>query len=161
MFAGNFAPSGWHLCDGSILTINQNQALFALLGTTYGGNGTTNFALPDLRGRVPVHQGTSVGGTYIMGQIGGTETVTLTLNQIPTHRHALFARDVVGDQTDPAGHVWAQSAALIYTHSLVSPELMNSGSLAQSGGSQAHDNMMPFLCVNFIISLLGIFPSQN
>jgi microcystin-dependent protein len=161
LFAGNFAPQGWNFCDGSLLAISQNTALFALLGTTYGGNGQTTFALPDLRGRVPVHQGTGGGLTGVMGQSGGTETVTLAATRLPGHTHALNAVDAAGDQTDPAGHVWAQSDALIYANS--SDGTMNPGSLASTGAAspQAHDNMMPFLCVNFIISLFGVFPPRN
>jgi len=156
LFAGNFAPAGWASCEGQLLSISENETLFNLIGTTYGGDGQQTFALPDLRGRVPVHQGNS----YTLAQSGGTETVALSAGQIPSHNHSLVVADAVGDKTDPAGNFWAQSAALVYA-STNDGSTMAQGSLASEGGGQPHENMMPFVCLTFIISLFGIFPSQT
>jgi microcystin-dependent protein len=162
MFGGNFAPAGWALCDGSLLPISENDALFALIGTTYGGDGQQTFAVPDLRGRLPVHQGTlsATGTTYIMGQMSGTESTTLTVNQIPAHTHPVMVHDGPGNQAAPANAVPAQSASRMYgpPNALAA---MASGATGTSGGSQPHENVQPFLCVNFIISLFGVFPSQT
>jgi len=157
MFAGNFAPSGWALCDGAVMSISQNDALFQLIGTTYGGDGQTTFALPNLQGRVPVHQGPG----FTLAQMGGSETVTLTTAQIPAHSHVPQASSVTGTQTSPQGNVWAASANFPYAANTPPNEGMDPAAVPLSGGGQPHDNMMPFLAVNFIFSLFGIFPSQT
>ena len=156
MFAGNFAPVGWAFCDGTVMPISQNDALFNLIGTTYGGDGQTTFALPNLQSRVPVH----VGPGFALGQTGGAETVTLTTSQIPAHSHVPHANSAPGTQAGPSGGAWAQSTLNQFSSS--SPNLnMNPAALGSSGGSQPHDNMVPFLVINFILSLFGIFPSQT
>jgi len=155
MFGGNFAPSGWAICDGSILAIAENDVLFELIGTTYGGDGQTTFALPDLRGRVPVHQGSG----FVIGQSGGAETVTLTLSQIPSHTHAALASSGAGSSHSPASNIWANWTGAQYSDQGTNTSL-DPLSLSAAGGSQPHDNMAPFVGVNFIISLFGIFPSQ-
>ena len=157
IFAGNFAPSGWMFCDGSILSISENETLFNLIGTTYGGDGQTTFALPDLRSRVPMHQGSG----HTIGEMGGTETVTLTSSQVPAHSHVPQASSANGDSSDPSGNVWARSPASRQYAAGPLDSPMAAGSLGQAGGGQPHDNMLPFLGVNFIISLFGIFPSQT
>jgi microcystin-dependent protein len=156
MFAGNFAPAGWAFCDGTILPISENDALFALIGTTYGGDGQTTFALPDLRSRVPIHQGNG----FTLAQAGGEEQVTLTVNQMPAHTHVPQANSGTGTQSSPAGNVWANSANYPYS-SNAPTAAMDPQAISLDGGSQPHDNMIPFLVVNFIISLFGIFPSQS
>jgi microcystin-dependent protein len=156
MFAGNFAPAGWAFCDGSILPISENDTLFNLIGTTYGGDGQSTFALPDLRSRIPMHQGSG----FTLAQTGGEETVTLTVGQIPAHTHVPQANSGTGTQTSPAGNVWANSANFPYS-SNAPTAAMDPAAVGSAGGSQPHDNMIPFLVVNFIISLFGIFPSQN
>ncbi len=157
MFAGNFAPAGWAFCDGSLMPISENAVLFQLIGTTYGGDGQTTFALPDLRSRLPVH----VGPGFALGQSAGAETVTLTVSQIPAHSHVPQASANVGNQNGPGNGDWANSgSASMYSN--VAPSLtMDPAAVGQAGGSQPHDNMMPFLCVNFILSLFGVFPSQS
>jgi microcystin-dependent protein len=160
MFAFNFPPNGWALCNGQTLPINQNQALFSLLGTTYGGNGTSTFGLPDLQSRAPIHVGTSVGGTtFVLGSVGGEETHTLTQNEMPSHPHTVSARATASTAT-PTGASWATSghAAFSGASNLVP---MSGAALANGGGGQPHDNMQPFLAVNFCIALVGIFPSRN
>jgi len=157
MFAGNFAPQGWALCNGQSLAISQNDALFTLLGTTYGGDGVNTFNLPDLRGRMPMHQ----GGNFVIGQSAGTETVTLTTQQLPAHTHQATAVTETGNQLAPAGNVWAASSLNQFSTSNPPPNAMNPGALATTGGSQPHDNVMPYLAVSFIIALQGIFPSRN
>ena len=156
----NFAPRGWAFCDGQILPINQNQSLYSLLGTTYGGDGRTSFALPDLRSRTPVHKGDG----YQLGQKGGAETVTLTAAQIAAHTHAAKASSSAGNQTQPAGRVLAAPTApdLLYRD----PEAANatalrSGTVTNAGGGQAHNNMQPYLTLSFCIALQGLFPSRN
>lgn len=162
MFGGNFAPLGWAFCDGSLLPISQYDALFALIGTTYGGDGQTTFALPDLRGRMPMHAGTLAGsGTYTLGQRGGTETVTLIGNQIPVHSHALGASSGAGSSAAPGGAVLAQSAAGELYFDDSPGVAMKTGLVAAGGGNQPHNNMSPYLVVSFIIALEGIFPSQG
>jgi len=156
MFAGNFAPVGWAFCNGALMDIAQNDALFNLIGTTYGGDGQTTFALPDLQSRIPIH----VGPGFALGQQAGVESVTLTTNQMPAHSHVAQANSSAGTQSGPAGGVWAQST--LGQFSSAAPTLpMAPAALGSSGGSQPHDNMMPFLVVNFILSLFGIFPSQT
>ena len=156
----NFAPKGWALCNGQLLPINQNQALFSLLGTTFGGNGQTNFALPDLRGRVPMHEGNG----HTLGEKAGSEAVTLSLSQIPTHTHLLSGNNAqntnAGLVDTPVSNYWANAGKTIFNtgngNSAMSPQ-----TVASVGGSQAHENRSPFLTLNFCIALQGIFPSQN
>ncbi|MBZ5523042.1 MAG: tail fiber protein [Acidobacteriia bacterium] len=160
MFGGNFAPAGWAFCDGSLMPISGNDALFQLIGTTYGGDGVTTFALPDLRSRVPLHAGSLAGNTYILGQSGGAETVTLTTSQIPAHSHVPLANSVQGTANGPGGNVWANSPTNNQFSNGAPTLIMHPSTIGQTGGSQPHDNMIPFLAVNFILSLFGIFPSQ-
>lgn len=155
MFAGNFAPAGWAFCDGSLIAISQNDTLFTLIGTTYGGDGVNTFALPDLRSRVPVHTGPG----FALAQQGGVETVTLTVSQIPAHSHAAVGVTPSGSQAGPAGATWAQSALNQFSTNAPTTA-MDPGAIGRAGGSQPHDNMMPFLVINFILSLFGVFPSQ-
>ena len=161
MFGGNFAPVGFAFCDGQTLAIAQNDALFALIGTTYGGDGQTTFNLPDLRGRIPVHAGQGPGlSNYVLGQSGGSETVTLTAPQLPAHAHAPLAQSAAGNQPAPAGGVWAASAQNQFSSNAPNVGMSNSA-IGSAGGSQPHDNMMPYQVVSFIIALEGIFPSRN
>jgi microcystin-dependent protein len=163
MFGGNFAPYGWAYCDGALIAIAQNEALYTLLGTTYGGDGVNTFALPDLRGRTPVHQGTGQGlSTCVLGQRAGSESVTLSVNQYPAHTHPFSASTDAGSVPGPGGDVLAGSLTIkAYTDGVANVSL-NPAALAPSGGgAQAHDNMQPFLCISFIIALNGIFPTQN
>lgn len=156
MFAGNFAPAGWMFCEGQLLPISEYETLFNLIGTTYGGDGQETFALPDLRGRVPIHQGSN----NILAQPGGTEEVTLTVNQIPYHSHALLAVSSPASSKNPLNGILASSAnSLLYRAGANTPVAMNSASRSIAGGSQPHSNFQPYLCVNFIISLFGIFPN--
>lgn len=151
----NFAPKGWAQCNGQLLPINQNQALFSLLGTTYGGNGQTTFALPDLRGRMPLHYGNG----FQIGQLGGEEATTLTLGQLPTHTHQLTAaKSATG--TDPEGGFLAAPVKPAFTAAGASTTMDPAGS-GSTGGSQAHPNLPPYLTLNFAIALQGIFPSRN
>src|SRR5205823_6412626 len=156
MFAGNFAPVGWAFCNGALMPIDQNDALFNLIGTTYGGDGQTTFALPNLQSRVPVH----VGPGFALAQIGGVETVTLSTSQIAAHSHVPQANSGAGNQASPSGGVWAStSPATLYTN--VAPSVaLDPAAIGSSGGSQPHDNMVPFLVVNFILALFGPFPAQ-
>jgi len=159
MFGGNFAPNGWSFCDGSVLAISQNSTLFNLIGTTYGGDGQVTFALPDLRGRLPVHQGTSsIGSPFVIGQLSGVEGVTLTVGQIPSHNHPAMAQSGAGSTTSPIGTTWAGTSTNQYTASNANASM--SGTSGTTGLGQPHNNLMPYLCVNFIISLFGIYPSQ-
>lgn len=161
MFAGNFAPAGWMFCEGQTLPISENETLFNLIGTTYGGDGQETFNLPDLRGRVPIHMGTgSSGQAYSLGEMAGVEQVTLTAQQIPVHTHALVA-DVQPAESGAAGdRVLAQSDVDLYAPAAGSAPMFLQA-VGPVGGSQPHDNFMPYLCVNFIISLFGVFPSQT
>ena len=155
MFAGNFAPAGWMLCQGQILAISDNDVLFNLIGTTYGGDGLSTFALPDLRSRAPMHAGSG----YALGHNGGAETVTLTTTQIPVHSHAPQAA-AGGNQDSPANAIWAGTTSSLYT--APPPDSpMDAAAIEPAGGSSPHDNMVPFLAINFIISLFGMFPSQS
>ena len=157
MFAGNFAPAGWMFCQGQLLPISENETLFNLIGTTYGGDGQETFALPDLRGRLPIHQGNG----FILAETGGAEEITLTVNQIPAHSHPMLASTSVANQSSPTGNVLAQStAADLYIEDTATAPL-SASSVSSVGGSQPHTNMQPYLCVDFIISLFGIFPSQT
>jgi microcystin-dependent protein len=161
LFAGNFAPVGWMFCDGSLLQISQYDVLFNLIGTTYGGDGLQTFALPDLRSRVPIHMGQGAGlSNYVLAQNGGSETVTLTPSQIPAHTHVANAYSNHGNDTTPTNKIWAGSADFSqYTVGFNGN--MNPGAVGLAGGSQPHDNMLPYLGINFIISLFGIYPSQS
>jgi microcystin-dependent protein len=158
MFAGNFAPSGWMFCEGQLLAISELETLFNLIGTTYGGDGQSTFALPDLRGRIPLHQGNG----FVLAETGGVEEVTLAAAQMPAHSHPLA---VVGDQqgtmTSPAGNLLAQSFNVTPYINDATTAAMNAAAIAQVGGSQPHANFQPYLCIDFIISLFGIFPSQT
>jgi microcystin-dependent protein len=155
-----FAPKGWALCNGQLLPINQNQALFSLLGTVYGGNGTTTFALPDLRGRVPISFGTSLLGTHTLGEVGGEATHTLSLAELPAHSHTVNGTNVAATTSTPQGNVLG-AAPDQYTTSATSLTYLAPASVATTGGTQAHENRQPFLTLNFCIALTGIFPSQN
>lgn len=160
MFGGSFAPAGWAMCAGQLMPISQNDILFNLIGTTYGGDGQETFGLPDLQGRLPLHQGTLGGITYQIGEKAGTESVTLTTNQIPIHNHSVLANTSIGQQPQPDGAILAQGAAAqVYIED--SPSANMGTPISIIGGSQPHENMMPYLCVTFIISLFGIFPTQN
>ena len=159
MFAGNFAPAGWAFCDGQLMPISENETLFQLIGTTYGGDGQSTFAMPDLRGRVPLHFGNGLS----LAETGGVESVTLTTPQIPVHNHALLATLNQGAQNPPAQQLLAQSPtqnAFPYGTD-VPPATLNQGTISPTGGSQPHENFQPYLCINFIISLFGIFPSPS
>lgn len=159
MFAGNFAPAGWMFCEGQLLPISENETLFQLIGTTYGGDGESTFSLPDLRGRIPIHQGNG----FILAETGGAEEITLTVQQIPAHSHPFLGTDSNGSGTSPAGSIPARNASVDGYSSDTSggltpmaPSMVNS-----VGGSQPHTNFQPYLCVDFIISLFGIFPSPT
>jgi microcystin-dependent protein len=152
----NFAPKGWALCNGQLLPINQNQALFSLLGTMYGGDGRVNFALPDLRGRIPMH----VGGGLTQGERAGEEAHTLNLNEMPQHTHNVTAQAKAADSNTPVGNYFARgSTQLAYAPS--ANTTMNPASISNTGGSQPHNNMSPYLVLNFCIALQGIFPSRS
>jgi microcystin-dependent protein len=157
MFAGSFAPAGWMFCEGQLLSIAEHETLFQLIGTAYGGNGQTTFALPDLRGRLPVHQ----GGGFALAQTGGQEKVTLTVQQIPPHSHGLQASAQNAGTASPAAHTLAQTNAINLYSSTAPNVAMASQAVGVVGGAQGHDNMQPYLCVSFIISLFGIFPSPS
>ena len=162
MFAGSFAPVGWALCEGQLLPISENDALFTLIGTIYGGDGQETFGLPDLRGRAPIHHGDGPGlVNRTIGERAGVETVTLTTQQIPAHNHALLARAAGGKSATPSGNVLASAPATsLYTRDTPSAQLA-ANLVDPAGGSQPHENMPPYLTINFIISLFGIFPSQS
>jgi microcystin-dependent protein len=163
MFGGSFAPNGWSFCNGALIAISENPTLFQLIGTTYGGDGENTFALPDLRGRAPVHQGEGPGITqnYIIGQMSGTEQVTITANTTPIHNHSFMASTATASNPSPNGNVMAASPTISsFVADVAGPQLVNTA-VTSTGGSQPHDNMMPFLTISFIISLFGIFPSQN
>jgi len=161
MFGGNFAPANWAFCNGQLIAISQNDTLFTLIGTTYGGDGVNTFALPNLQGRVPMHQGTSGAGNHVLGELAGSESVTLTTNQYPAHSHSFTASSGAGALPAPGSNVLAASPTLAAFTTQAPNVSLNPAALTPSGGSQPHDNMQPFLCVSFIISLFGIFPSQN
>lgn len=157
MFAGNFAPAGWVFCDGQLLAISENETLFSLIGTTYGGDGQSTFAVPDLRGRLPIH----ASADFVLGQRGGVEEVTLTPNQMPAHGHAALASASIATEGSPQGALLAQATTFDAYQSTPGALAMASQSLTPVGGSQPHSNLQPYLCVNFIISLYGIFPSPT
>jgi microcystin-dependent protein len=168
MFAGNFAPAGWMLCEGQTLPISDNETLFQLIGTTYGGDGQETFNLPNLASRVPIHMGTAPNGTtYVQGEMAGTESVTLSPQQIPSHTHTAMASTAAAASASPQGAVIAVPAA---PPSVVNPLIfgtdnpqapLNPAAITPAGGSQPHENCQPFLCINFIISLFGVFPSPT
>ena len=159
MFAGNFAPVGWMFCEGQLLSISQFETLFTLIGTTYGGDGQSTFALPDLRGRLPIHQGSG----FSLAQSGGAESVTLTANTIPQHTHPFLASTNQASSTSPANQAPAITQAFsVMPYGAASPQLqLSPNSVSTVGGSQPHDNFQPYLCIDFIISLFGVFPSQS
>lgn len=159
IFAGNFAPAGWMFCAGQMLSISENETLFQLIGTTYGGDGQSTFALPDLRGRIPIHQGNG----FILAESGGAEEITLAVNQLPVHTHPLLATNDTATQTNPGGQVPAR-----FSQANIDPYLQDVPTVSMAvaavgpvGGSQPHTNFQPYLCVHFIISLFGIFPSPT
>lgn len=160
IFAGNFAPAGWMFCEGQLLPISENETLFQLIGTTYGGDGESTFALPDLRGRSPIHQ----GNFRILGEAAGVEQVTLTIQQLPAHTHTPIASASPGNLAKPTGGILAVPASSrpgILTYGSGTPVPMSAASIGPSGGSQPHDNFQPYLCLNHIISLFGLYPSPT
>jgi len=157
MFAGNFAPAGWMFCEGQLLPISENETLFQLLGTTYGGDGESTFALPDLRGRIPIHQGSG----FILAETGGVETVTLTASQTPAHGHPFLVSTASAQQSSALNSMPGNSTSVdLYREDVVAVAL-SPQAIGPTGGSQPHDNFQPYLCVDFIISLFGIFPSPT
>ena len=168
IFAGNFAPVNWAFCQGQLMDISQNTALFSLIGTTYGGDGVTTFALPDLRGRIPVHQGQGPGlSPYTIGETVGSSSVVLTQNQIPAHSHQLYVSTAAATTNNPSGNVLAKPVqpGSTATVSAFAPAgalvTMTPNAIAPSTGGQPHENMPPYIALNFIIALFGIYPSQN
>ncbi len=163
IFAGNFAPRGWAFCDGQLLAVSQNDALFSLFGTIYGGDGRTTFGLPDMRGRIPVHAGQGPGlSNRRLGSKGGEENVTLTVNQLPSHTHTMKASQDPATETNPASNVTASDLAVqAYFSNPPTTAGLSSDAVTAVGGSRSHTNLQPFLCVNFIVALVGIFPSRH
>lgn len=157
MFAGNFPPAGWMFCEGQLLPISENEALFQLIGTTYGGDGQSTFALPDLRGRIPIHQGNG----FLLAETGGAEEITLTVGQVPAHGHPLLASSAGGTVATPVNGLLAESASISPFIEDVANGSANGAAVSAVGGSQPHTNLQPYLCVDFIISLFGIFPSPT
>lgn len=157
MFAGNFQPAGWMFCEGQLLPISEYETLFQLIGTTYGGDGEQTFALPDLRGRTPLH----FGGGFVLAETGGVETVTLTVNQMPAHKHPLLAASAPATATNPQTNLGAQGVSKRFYGPMAVPGPMAPATCTSTGGSQPHENMQPYLCVSYIISLFGIFPSPS
>ncbi|CAG7658616.1 phage tail protein [Paenibacillus allorhizosphaerae] len=162
LFAGKYAPQGWAFCDGQTLKITDNEVLYTLIGTTYGGDGQTTFALPDMRGRVLVHMGTSplTGTTYNLAQNGGNEIVTLTSTQLPAHTHQVNAQEGTATVSDPTNAFWAGGQVEMYS-STAPNNAMDPAAISSVGGNQSHDNMMPFLTLTYIIALQGLYPSQG
>ncbi len=163
MFGGSFAPAGWAMCQGQLMPISQNDTLFTLIGTTYGGDGQETFALPDLQGRVPIHagQGPGISQTYQLGEKGGVESVTLSTQQIPQHNHAFLVNSAIGTQNSPSNNFMAApTSGKAYIAG--TPDKFMAATIASIvGGSQPHENMQPYLCITFILSLFGVFPTQN
>jgi microcystin-dependent protein len=157
MFAGNFAPAGWMFCEGQLLPISENETLFQLIGTTYGGDGESTFALPDLRGRIPIHQGTG----FILAETGGAEEITLTVSQIAAHTHPFLASTEPNNTLNPGTNVLGTPATATPFFAAAPNLALSAQSITPTGGSQPHTNFQPYLCVNFIISLFGIFPSPT
>lgn len=156
IFAGNFAPAGWMFCEGQLLPISEYETLFQLIGTTYGGDGESTFALPDMRGRIAQHQGNG----FILAETGGAEEVTLTTQQIPSHSHTVLASTNLAQSASPAEQVFSKTSFSLY-RSAAPDQQLAANTVANTGGSQPHSNMMPYLCLNHIISLYGIFPSPT
>jgi microcystin-dependent protein len=162
MFAGNFAPAGWAFCDGQTLAISENDALFTLIGTMYGGDGEETFQLPNLQSRIPIHFGTGPDGVnYTQGELAGVESVTLTGQQIPIHTHTMLGSSNAANTGNPTNKVIAQSANVTYMIVSDPTVQMNAAAVTPIGGSQPHENCQPFLCINYIISLFGVFPQQT
>lgn len=162
MFAGNFAPAGWMTCEGQTLPIAENEVLFQLIGTTYGGDGEETFNLPNLASRVPIHMGTGPDGTtYQLGEQAGTEQETLTVQQIPNHTHPMLASTNTASAQTPATNVIAKSTQIDLFINATPSDPLNANAITPAGGSQPHENVQPFLCINFIISLFGVFPQQT
>jgi microcystin-dependent protein len=157
MFAGNFAPAGWMFCEGQLLPISENETLFQLIGTTYGGDGQSTFALPDLQGRIPIHQGNG----FILAETGGAEDITLTTTQIPAHSHAFVATNATGTSPNASGNIAAATGNIDLYRETAANTPMAAQTIGPVGGSQPHTNFQPYLCINFIISLFGIFPSPT
>jgi microcystin-dependent protein len=157
MFAGNFAPAGWMFTEGQLLPISEYETLFNLIGTTYGGDGQSTFALPDLRGRIPLH----FGNGFTLAETGGVETVTLTVSQIPAHSHPMLGSSDQANANNPVGALLAKTGGATIYNAGTNPVSMAPQAIGSTGGSQPHDNFQPYLCVDFIISLFGIFPSQT
>jgi len=157
MFAGNFAPAGWMFCEGQLLPISENETLFNLIGTTYGGDGESTFALPDLRGRIPIHQGNG----FILAETGGAEEITLTVAQIPAHNHSALGAAVTGDQTSANGALPANSVTITPYLNTPPDAGFHPAAIGPAGGSQPHTNFQPYLCIDFIISLFGIYPQPS
>ncbi|HEX8169720.1 MAG TPA: tail fiber protein [Thermoanaerobaculia bacterium] len=161
LFAGSFNPVGWEICNGQLLSISENEALFQLIGTTYGGDGEETFALPNFQGTVPMHMGKNLGQTYVIGETDGTESVTLSTASIPVHTHPLTGSSANGSQATPSGNLLA-SSVVISPYANENPSASMAASAIQpTGGSQPHENMQPYLCVTFIIALIGIYPTPN
>jgi microcystin-dependent protein len=162
MFGGNFAPAGWAFCDGQSIPISENDILFTLIGTTYGGDGQSTFNLPNLQSRIPIHAGTGADGiTYSLAEAAGVETVTLTVQQIPSHTHTMIATSGTGPENTPSNNILAQSAG-VKMYSAAAPNTpLAAATVLPQGGSQPHENMQPYLVINFIISLFGVFPTQT
>jgi microcystin-dependent protein len=164
MFGGSFAPAGWAMCNGATLAISENDTLFNLIGTTYGGDGQETFNLPDLQGRAPVHmgQGPGISQNYVIGEKAGVESVTLTTNQIPIHAHSFVASSDAGQSAQPQNALFALlPTGNLYTQPQQPAVNLNSNMLSAAGGSQPHENIQPYLCITFIISLFGVFPTQS
>lgn len=162
MFPGNFAPTGWAFCNGQLLPISQNTALFSLLGTTYGGNGKTTFALPDLQGRAPMHPGQGLGlSLHDLGESAGDETVTLTEAEMPSHNHTASCSSANANSQTPTGNVWAKEVGVALEYAATSNAQMAATAIGPVGASQPHNNTQPFLTVNFIIALQGVFPPRS
>lgn len=157
MFAGNFAPAGWMFCEGQLLPISEYETLFQLIGTTYGGDGQSTFALPDLQGRIPIHQGNG----FVLAETGGAEEITLTVQQIPAHTHSALGANVTGTLAGPANALWAKNTVAGFNAPGGPTANLSPTAVSSVGGSQPHTNFQPYLCVDFIISLFGIFPSQT
>lgn len=158
MFAGNFAPAGWMFCEGQLLPISEYETLFILIGTTYGGDGQSTFALPDLRGRIPIHQGNG----FTLAETGGQEEITLTAQQIPAHSHPMLGSAASASDASPAGTVPARTLVNVSAYGTDAPTTaLHPSAVSVTGGSQPHTNFQPYLCVDFIISMFGIFPSQT
>ena len=164
MFGGSFAPAGWAMCQGQLMPISENDTLFNLIGTTYGGDGQETFGLPDLQGRAPVHmgQGPGISQNYVIGEKAGVESVTLTTNQIPIHTHSFVASSDAGQSAQPQNALFALlPTGNLYTQPQQPAVNLNSNMLSAAGGSQPHENIQPYLCITFIISLFGVFPTQT